>query len=265
MINDAIKKDFLAAMATRSLSLATGKDLIADGQWHRCNTPKGEGNGSYLLVVDGPVPFGHYRNWQDGRDVDFWRGDRNRPLNDAEQRELDDRIEAARVEHERIAAEMSDEARQKARQIWTSLELTPEGDAAAHPYVTRKRIKPSGAVVDKHGNLVVPIFALDGDDQPVNLQFIASDGHKYFLRGGRTKGCACRIPGTRCTDYVVVCEGFATAATIAEATGARVYVVFSASNISTQAPTDNEGACRGDPPTSPSYRCRLRRAARSTA
>jgi hypothetical protein len=31
-----VQRQFLAAMATRNLALAPGKQLIADGQWHRC-------------------------------------------------------------------------------------------------------------------------------------------------------------------------------------------------------------------------------------
>lgn len=99
-----------------------------------------------------------------------------------------------------------------------------------HPYLLRKRIQPHGAwqIDDK---LVLPVM------QPgllVGLQFISPDGDKKFLTGTRIKGSywflgdpAIHAPGGK----IVIAEGFATAASIHEATGQPALIAFTASNM----------------------------------
>lgn len=219
-------RQFLAVMQSRNLSLTPGKQLIADGQWHRCdvtNKTHGNNDGSYVLYTDGPVPWGLYQNWTDGKDPDYWRGDRDRQLADAELEELDRRMEETRVEAERQAAEMAARAAERAKELWDrAKEASPD-----HPYLKQKKIKPHGVRVDECDRLLVPMYSPDGE--LVNLQLIDDEGSKCFLRRGRAKGCWFEITGQGGT--VIAAEGFATAATIYEATGATVIAAFSASNL----------------------------------
>lgn len=62
-----------------------------------------------------------------------------------------------------------------------------------------------------------------------NLQSIAPDGTKRFMPGGRVKGCYCAIG--KPSGRLVVCEGYATGATIHEDTGHAVAVAFNAGNL----------------------------------
>jgi phage/plasmid primase-like uncharacterized protein len=226
------QRQFLAAMATRNLALAPGKQLVADGQWHRCdatNKPStGKNDGSYVLHLDGPAPYGFYRNWIDGKDCDYWRGDRNRALTDAELEDLERRMEEARSEAEQMAAEMAASAAVIAKDLWERAREASED----HPYLRKKKIKPHGTRVSEHGSLLVPMH--DENGELVNLQFISENGSKWFLRGGRAKGCCFPIPCDETSpERVVVCEGFATGASIAEATPYYVGVAFSAGNLPT--------------------------------
>jgi phage/plasmid primase-like uncharacterized protein len=223
-------RQFLAAMATRNLALAPGKQLLSDGQWHRCNVSNkpssGKNDGSYKLCTDGPAPWGLYRNWTDGKDTDYWRGDRNRHLTDAELEELERRMEQARIEAEQMAAEMAAEAAAIAKDTWERAGEAPQD----HPYLRKKKVQPHGTRVGTDGNLLVPMH--DENGELVNLQFISGTGSKWFLRGGRAKGCCFPIPRDP-GDYerVIVCEGFATGASITEATPYLVGVAFSAGNL----------------------------------
>jgi len=98
--------------------------------------------------------------------------------------------------------------------------------AFAHPYLARKRIKGHGARL-AFGKLAVPLFA---DPQTlVNLQFIDADGGKRFLKGGRKAGCFWWTG--RSTPTLCIAEGFATAASIHEATGNRCFVAFDKGNL----------------------------------
>jgi putative DNA primase/helicase len=75
---------------------------------------------------------------------------------------------------------------------------------------------------------VIPLRA-DGEIQ--SLQFINADGTKRFLTDGRIKGCYLSIGSPQ--DVIYICEGYATGASIYEATGAAVVVAFNAGNLLT--------------------------------
>jgi phage/plasmid primase-like uncharacterized protein len=221
--NTEVEAQFLAAMRLRNLALTPGKQLIADGQWHRCdatNKRDGRDDGSYVLHVDGPVPWGLYRNWTDGKDLDHWRGDVNRTMTDAERAELEQRMEEARKAAEIDAAAKAKEAAEEAKRLWERSQ-----EASDHPYLRRKKIHSHGVRVVGR-KLLVPMYT--PECELVNVQFIDEDGSKFFLRGGRVKGCLWEIDGK---DSVIEAEGFATAAKIHEATGYNVILAFSAGNL----------------------------------
>ena len=69
----------------------------------------------------------------------------------------------------------------------------------------------------------------DADGALHSLQFIGPDGDKKFLTGGRKRGCYFAIgrPG----GVVCICEGYATAASVFEATEYATAVAFDAGNL----------------------------------
>ena len=100
---------------------------------------------------------------------------------------------------------------------------------AEHPYLARKGIKPQG--IKAHGirqdgeTLLIPLRDTAGKLH--SLQTITPDGDKRFK--GRMKGCYHSFgkPAGR----IIVCEGYATGASIHEATGDAVAVSFNAGNV----------------------------------
>jgi putative DNA primase/helicase len=76
--------------------------------------------------------------------------------------------------------------------------------------------------------LIVPMRDTAG--QLHSLQTIQPDGDKRFLYGGRVNGCYHSI-GKKPVDVLIVCEGYATGASIHEATGYPVVVAFNAGNL----------------------------------
>jgi phage/plasmid primase-like uncharacterized protein len=229
LLNAEDERQFLAAMHCRDLALESGKRLIANGEWQACTVVSkgraGKSDGRYVLHAEGPAPWGLYHNWTDGKDPDHWRGGRQRNLTEAELEELEIRLEEERTEHERIAAKEAEEAVRDAKNRWER----GKAAAASHPYLERKKIEPHGVRVDRFGTLLVPMYSPESKT-PVNIQFIAPDGTKWFLRGGRVKGCFYRIAGGN-PNRVQVVEGFATGATVAEATDNNVAVAFNAGNL----------------------------------
>ena len=134
---------------------------------------------------------------------------------------------------ERAAKEEADTARERADTAAKAAAIWQEATEAAedHPYLIRKGIKPHGARCHK-GQAVIPMR--DGGEIH-SLQFIGPDGDKRFLTGGRVSGCYFSIgkrDGLKPDGVICIAEGFATGATIHEATGHAVAVAFNAGNLS---------------------------------
>lgn len=90
---------------------------------------------------------------------------------------------------------------------------------------------PHGLRVGKDGYLLVRMEELGSP--LLNLQRIPpwKDSKKLFLDGGKTKGMFASIGSKEPGDPTVICEGWATGASIHEATGWYVAAAMSASNV----------------------------------
>ena len=95
-----------------------------------------------------------------------------------------------------------------------------------HPYLQDKDVKSHGLRIDS-SLLLVPMFNTDGEI--ASIQTISTTGAKFFVKGGRVKGCFLPI-GTP-EDVLILCEGYATGASIYEATDEAVAVCFNSGNI----------------------------------
>lgn len=148
-------------------------------------------------------------------------------------REATEREERERAERQRAASI-------EAARLWEGAsEVT---DPAAAPYLVRKGVMPYGVRRLADGTLCVPLR--DAELKLWNLQTIApaapADGgpEKRFLAGGRKSGLWHWIVGDpRDFSLFTICEGYATGATIHEATGRTVAVAFDAGNLATVART----------------------------
>jgi putative DNA primase/helicase len=63
----------------------------------------------------------------------------------------------------------------------------------------------------------------------VNLQFIDEAGNKRFLAGGLKKGCF-HVLGSE-TGTILICEGFATGASLFDTTGFLTVIAFDCGNL----------------------------------
>ena len=82
-----------------------------------------------------------------------------------------------------------------------------------HHYLKVKNIPPYCAR-QIGPRLVLPITGWDGE--LTSLQFIAKDSTKRMLKGGRKRARFIRINGRHDASEIVIAEGFATAATLAQ-------------------------------------------------
>lgn len=201
--------------------LAAPDWIEPDGRLHRfpSNGKRGDDSGWYVLHGDG-LPAGSFGCWRSGLS-ETWCAKAEKHQTAAERSEHRARIHAMRLAREAEHAKRQADAKQTAEQIWR--DATPA--KASHPYLTAKGIQPHG-LREHEGALIVPMR--DGSELH-SLQRIFPDGEKRFLPGGRVTGCYFSIghPG----DVLHICEGYATGASIYEATGGAVAVAFNAGNL----------------------------------
>jgi hypothetical protein len=187
--------------------------LVMDGQLHRCPTvakPRKE-NGWYVIYEGGLAAS--YGNWEDDSSH-FWRGENVDAETYKRIREKADALKAQR-EAEQIA--LADTA----LEFYESCAREGYSD-----YLRAKGVKAHGLRFDG-STLVMPLQ--DSTGKVWSYQKIYGNGDKYFLQGARVRGCY-YIIGTP-IDTVIVCEGFATGATIYEETGIPVIVALNAGNL----------------------------------
>jgi len=180
----------------------------------------GKGDARIKLFPDGEGGIVH--NWKSGEQQVFF-ADAVKTLKPEQRAARYQAIEAARM---RAEAELETERKQaasKAAAIWQSAKPAP----VDHQYLVAKGIKAHGARLH-NGALVISMC--DGGEIH-SLQFIAPDGEKRFLTGGRVTGCYYGIGTTKGAAALCIAEGFATGATIHEATGYPVAVAFNAGNL----------------------------------
>ena len=207
---------------------ANGLDVdtpIMDGQIHRVpliGKPGGK-DGAYCGYLDG-VPSGWSQNYVTGEKSKFVSSG----VQLTEEEKAKQRAEHARKLQEREAKRQRDYdvAANNAKRV---LNNSFEADKN-HAYLQEKGIKPYIAKQNNYGQLVVPVQNIHGDIRGV--QFIEENGSKKFLSGIEKKGnFALLSEEAKDVSKALVCEGFATGASLHEATKLPVVVAFDAGNL----------------------------------
>lgn len=112
---------------------------------------------------------------------------------------------------------------------------TPVTEQLQHPYLIKKKIEPHNTRV-LNNRLYIPIY--DTDLELCSLQLIQPDNSKSFLTGGKISGCFTVIGELKQpTDKILICEGFATGASLHEDTGDFIVCAMTASNLEPVAKT----------------------------
>lgn len=103
-----------------------------------------------------------------------------------------------------------------------------------HPYLKKKNVSQYG--LQQEGNLLL-VPMLDESNDLVNIQTIDADGKKLFQKDCRVKGCLFQIGALLEGQRIVIAEGFATGASVHDATGLPVIIAFTVGNIFSVATT----------------------------
>ena len=234
--------------AIAAAGLTPPDTIIADGKIHRfaTNDRRGDDAGWYILHLDG-IAAGSFGNWREGC-TETWCSIERKAQSPEQQRHYATLLKSMQNARHRGKKAEHDTAAEKAQAIWAA--ATTIDDAAAHGYLVTKGIQAYGArLIDKPaaqaiaGNLshtltgpllVIPMRNAAGELR--SLQFIteASGDNKRPLTGGEKQGCHYLLGKFDAMAHgaiLIVCEGFATGASVHEATGQPVAVAFDRGNL----------------------------------
>lgn len=215
--------------AIKATGLSPPREIFLDGKVHRFNSgTKGAGGhgdkpGWYIAFGDG-IPAGRFGCWRSGIES-TWRADIGRKFSHTEEMAHVRRMAEAKALRDAESARRHEIASNTVETIW--VECGPAHED--HPYLRAKGVKSHGARVTGDGRLVVPLFDQAGDLS--SLQYIAADGGKLYHAGAQTGGRFWQVGAHDDPGTLYVAEGFATAATIHEATRRPCIVAYSASNL----------------------------------
>ena len=209
-------------LAIAAAGLEVPDSINDDGAIHRFSTNgrRGDDSGWYKLHTDG-VAAGTFGCWRTGLQSS-WCAKSDTAMTDAEREAHRQRIKAMQARREADTLATQRQASETAAQRFN--------DAVActqHGYAKAKGVPCYGVRIDSAGALIVPMRDTAGTLH--SLQTIAPDGDKRFHPGGRVKGCYHSIG--KPDGVLIVCEGYATGASIHECTGHAVAVAFNAGNL----------------------------------
>ncbi|MDD2729297.1 DUF927 domain-containing protein [Malikia sp.] len=211
--------------AIRAAGLTPPDVIEADGAIHRFSSSGklGDESGWYVLHLDG-VPAGSFGCWRAGLSS-TWCAKAANEMTQAERDAHRQRVEAMRQQREADRIQRQQEAQAEAARRWEAA-----APATAHGYLIRKGIQAHGARIEGE-LLLVPMRDADGVLWNVERIRPEAGTPKKGLFGGRRKGCFHLIGQPQEAGPLVICEGFATGASIHEATGHPVAVAFDAGNL----------------------------------
>ena len=179
------------------------------------------------------VIVGRYGNWKRYGDEALKIEFDLPPLSEEEKAKFVKRQQELRDQAEQEKQQRAADAAERAQRIFEKLPAGGKSD-----YLQRKKVRNFGIKFSR-GSIVVPVRNANGD--LVGLQFIDAEGGKKFLTGTPKRGCFHMLgehhpPGFSEEEGagdapIAIAEGYATAATIHQATSWMVAVAFDAGNL----------------------------------
>jgi len=216
--------------AIESKGLLLDDEPIMDGKIHRVpvvGDKRGKKSGAYVGYMDG-TPAGFIQNYKMGS-KDNWKAtgyefsngltqedyDRQKALNQAKQLERDNELDRVHEETALLSQSKFKEAK---------------SSDDTHPYLVEKNVKNHSLKIDEKNNLLMPLQDIEGkhwSNQKINVNFKGFEKHakkegNFFIIGKQNLAKE---------KELIIVEGYATGATIHEATGRTVIVAVDFGNL----------------------------------
>ena len=216
------QEEFL--MAISNSGLTPPDKIIADGVPHRFVSEAGSNkkNGWYILHL-AKKPCGIFGCWKNIPEYKLWFPERHSgKLKPSDYEKYKTEIKLLQEQWALEKVLVQDRSSKIAEDEWDGAE-----EPSSHAYLDKKEVGSYGLKL-QGDRLLIPLR--DKQDKLWSLQKILPDGEKKFLPGGKVDGCF-HLFGKEPEKNLCVAEGYATAATIHEATGYAVAVAFNVGNL----------------------------------
>jgi putative DNA primase/helicase len=211
-------------LAIAAAGLEAPDSINPDGAIHRFSTngkPRDD-SGWYMLHTDG-IAAGAFGCWRTGLQSS-WCVKSDNAMTDAERDAHRQRITGMKAQRDTAEATKHEATAQDAARRFK--DATP---CTQHAYLTLKGAQGHGVKVEADGFLIVPMRDTSGKLWNIERINPADSKDKRGLYGGRRTGLYHSIG--KPAGVLIVCEGYATGASIHEATGHAVAVAFNAGNL----------------------------------
>jgi phage/plasmid primase-like uncharacterized protein len=220
-MNGAIEQFY---QAISNAGLTPPNEIIDDGKIHRFSTngKARDDSGWYMLHNDG-LAAGAFGCWREGMQSN-WCSKSDDVMSTAERDSHRARITSMKAQREADLIE-----RNEATAVRAAQRLAAAAPCTQHAYTTSKGVQCHGVKVEADGFLIVPMR--DTASKLWNIERInpADSKDKKGLKDGRRPGLYHSIGQP--DGLLIVCEGYATGASIHESTGHAVAVAFNAGNL----------------------------------
>ena len=236
---DEITAQVLELMRQLNCEPRDNYTLKLDGQIHRypiIGDKYGQTTGAYCIFTDN-WPAGWLHNWRTGEHV-TWSFDRNRLDDDgrvyfSDEKKYQEMLEKSRQHQLEVQEKLKQEqaeASERTRILFESLPPAPDN----FHYFGVKNVRNFGLHYHKQSNCIaVPLHDING--RFVSLQWINEEGDKRFVSGCPIRGAFFAVALDTLKgnpDYpILICEGYATLATIYEAVHYPVVAAMNCHNI----------------------------------
>lgn len=199
--------------------------IIADGILHRFDVPgdRPKSFNGWYVMYDGAIQAGSFGSWKTGQ-LEKWCSKSADEFTPEEKKEYAARMRAVKEKKEAEQALVYEKCRAESLAKWNAAPDATDD----HPYLIAKGVKSYGLKQSGEA-LMIPVKVLKGGTMK-GIQYIFPDGSKKFKTGTEKKGAFCMI-GRPVENTLIVCEGYATGASIHEATGHAVLVAFDCGNL----------------------------------
>jgi putative DNA primase/helicase len=215
-------ENFRAAMRAAGLEFAG--EIFADCKLHRFKAGGDKARNSWFILFPGNsvIPAaGVFGCWKRGI-KETWH-DGARQLSQADWNHV--RAQWREADEIRKKAERQRQGQAKKTAAWI---LQRAKLLTAHAYLATKGVRVCGEVREYRGALVLPLRDMNGELH--SLQFIGADGEKRFLSGGKISGCYFML-ADKADGALVIVEGYATGASVHEATGFATVCAMNCGNV----------------------------------
>lgn len=196
--------------------------IIADGQLHRFQNDGDHSRNSWYILFNDDLPAGKFGCWKLGISS-TWTAEKRQNIDPVILAAHQKKIEDEKQRRKKIL-----QAKQAKCRAWcvAKWKISPPAPPD-HPYLLRKGVQSYG-LKTIYGLLLLPMC--DGNGNIHGMQFISAEGDKRFKKNSDKMGHFYPI-GDAVQNVILICEGYATGASLYEATGYAVAIAFDAGNI----------------------------------